>query len=121
MGQLGNACRARAAECTLAARAAGWRGDNALKALYLALAQWLEIAIIGDAAARNEQSSSSQMSSRRFPAPWSFEETDACFIVRDADGQALAYVYVEGERGRRAAAHLLTRADARRDRYFGAQ
>ena len=32
-------------------RAAGWRGDNALKALYLALAQqWLEIAIIGDAA-----------------------------------------------------------------------
>ena len=51
MGQLGNACRARAAECTLAARASGWRGDNALKALYLALAQqWLEIAIIGDAA-----------------------------------------------------------------------
>jgi hypothetical protein len=51
MGQLGNACRARAAECTLAARAAGSRGDNALKALYLALAQqWLEIAIIGDAA-----------------------------------------------------------------------
>ena len=51
MGQLGNACRARAAECTLAARAAGGRGDNALKALYLALAQqWLEIAIIGDAA-----------------------------------------------------------------------
>jgi hypothetical protein len=46
MGQLGNACRARAAECTLAARAAGWRGDHALKALYLALAQqWLEIAI----------------------------------------------------------------------------
>ena len=41
----------RAAACTLAARAAGWRGDNALKALYLALAQqWLEIAIIGDAA-----------------------------------------------------------------------
>jgi hypothetical protein len=53
MGQLGNACRARAAECTLAARAAGWRGDNALKALYLALAQqWLDIAEIGDAADR---------------------------------------------------------------------
>jgi hypothetical protein len=33
------------------ARAAGWRGDDALKALYLVLAeQWLEIAIIGDAA-----------------------------------------------------------------------
>jgi hypothetical protein len=51
MGQLGNVCRARAAECTLAARAAGWRGDSALKAMYLALAQqWLEIAIVGDAA-----------------------------------------------------------------------
>ena len=65
------------------------------------------------------------MSSRRFPPPWSVEKTDpeldrGCFIVRDADGQALAYVYVEGERGRRRG-HLLTRADARRDRYFGAQ
>jgi hypothetical protein len=29
------------------------------------------------------------MPARRFPPPWSAEETDACFIVRDADGQAL--------------------------------
>jgi hypothetical protein len=28
---------------------------------------------------------------RRFPPPWSVEETDACFIVRDHNGQALAY------------------------------
>ena len=41
---------------------------------------------------------------RRFPPPWSVEETDACFIVRDANGQALAYVYFEEEPGRRAAA-----------------
>jgi hypothetical protein len=27
---------------------------------------------------------------RRFPPPWSVEETDACFIVRDANGHALA-------------------------------
>jgi hypothetical protein len=27
---------------------------------------------------------------RRFPSPWSFEEADACFIVRDANRQALA-------------------------------
>ena len=39
------------------------------------------------------------MSSRRFPPPWSVEETDACFIVRDANGQALAYVYFEEEPG----------------------
>jgi hypothetical protein len=24
---------------------------------------------------------------RRFPRPWSVEETDACFIVRDSNGQ----------------------------------
>ena len=41
-------------------------------------------------------------------------ETDACFIVRDANGQALAHVYFEEERGSRAAAHLLTRDEARR-------
>ena len=42
-----------AAECVLVARAAGWRGDNALKAMYLTLAQqWLDIAEIGDAADR---------------------------------------------------------------------
>lgn len=32
---------------------------------------------------------------RRFPPPWSVEETIACFIVRDRDGQALAYVYFD--------------------------
>jgi hypothetical protein len=55
---------------------------------------------------------------RRFPPPWSVEEPDKldrrCFIVRDANGQALAYVYFEGELGRRAAAQLLTRDEARR-------
>jgi hypothetical protein len=41
-----------------------------------------------------------------FPPPWSVEETNACFIVRDTNGQALAYVYFKEEPGRRAAAHL---------------
>ena len=51
---------------------------------------------------------------RGFPPPWSVEETDACFIVRDRNGQALAYVYCEDEPGRRSAAHLVTRDEARR-------
>ncbi len=51
---------------------------------------------------------------RRFPPPWSIEETPACFIVRDGTGQALAYVYYEEESGRRSAAKLLSRDEARR-------
>ena len=29
---------------------------------------------------------------RRFPPPWSVEEQEACFVVRDHSGQALAHV-----------------------------
>ena len=51
----------------------------------------------------------------RFPAPRDIEEYDrSCFIVRDNSGLALAYVYFESEPGRRAAAGLLTRDEARR-------
>jgi hypothetical protein len=46
--------------------------------------------------------------SRRFPPPWSVEQQDACFVVRDHNGQQLADVYFEGEPGRRSA-KLLTR------------
>jgi hypothetical protein len=48
------------------------------------------------------------------PPPWSVEELDACFMVRDHDGQQLADVYSEDEPGRRSAARLLTRDEARR-------
>jgi hypothetical protein len=49
---------------------------------------------------------------RRFPPPWSIEERAACFIVRDGNRQALAYVYYETEAGRRSSANLLTRDEA---------
>jgi hypothetical protein len=51
---------------------------------------------------------------RRFPPPWSVEELDACFVVRDQNGEALAYVYFENEPGRRSAAKLLAKDEARR-------
>jgi hypothetical protein len=49
------------------------------------------------------------MTLRRFPPPWSVEELDACFVVRDVNGEVLAYVYCE-----EAAAKLLSKDEARR-------
>ena len=58
---------------------------------------------------------SAMSSARRFPPPWDIEEANAaCFIVKDNNGHALAYVYFEQEPGRRVAANLLTRDEARR-------
>jgi hypothetical protein len=51
---------------------------------------------------------------RRLPPPWSVEEAEACFIVCDNTGQALGYFYFEEEAGRRSAAKLLTKDEARR-------
>jgi hypothetical protein len=47
-------------------------------------------------------------SDQRSPlAPWTVEDhSDACFIVKDRGGHALAYVYYGEEPGRRAAANL---------------
>ena len=39
----------------------------------------------------------------RLPPPWSVEEQDACYVVRDHHGQQLAYVYFEDEPGRGSA------------------
>ena len=54
------------------------------------------------------------MPARRFPQPWSVEELEACFVVKDSADQKLAYVYFEGDSGRRSAAKLLTKDEARR-------
>jgi hypothetical protein len=52
---------------------------------------------------------------RRFLPPWTADETDACFIVKNHNGQALAYVYFQasdvdssesGPDGRRCWGHL---------------
>jgi hypothetical protein len=37
------------------------------------------------------------MPERSFPPPQSVEELDSCFVVKDANGQALAYMYFEKE------------------------
>ena len=56
------------------------------------------------------------MSERHFPEPWSVEELDTCFVVKDLNGQALAYMYFEKEsrHRHRRRSELLTRDEARR-------
>jgi endo-1,4-beta-D-glucanase Y len=55
------------------------------------------------------------MADRRVPPPWTFEEANStCFVVKDANGFAVCYVYYENEPGRRTAANLMTKDDARR-------
>ena len=52
---------------------------------------------------------------RNFPPPWSVQELDGCFVVKDANGQALAYMYFEKEPLRRyRRSELLTRDEAQR-------
>jgi len=51
------------------------------------------------------------MTPRRFPAPWSVEEGDTYFLVKDASGQKLGYVYFDDPR---SADKPLTRDEARR-------
>jgi len=48
---------------------------------------------------------------RRFPPPWSVEEGETYFVVKDASGQKLGYVYFDDPR---AADKPLTRDEARR-------
>ncbi len=47
---------------------------------------------------------------RRFPKPWRIEETSTSFIVRDKDGEGLAYLYFADHKGR--GVNLHTRCEA---------
>jgi hypothetical protein len=59
-------------------------------------------------------SSGPALTTRRFPPPWSAEVQPNCYVVRDASGQQIAYVYYECEPGRRSAAKLLSKDEAQR-------
>ena len=48
------------------------------------------------------------------PRPWSAEVQPNCYVVRDANDQQIAYIYYESEPGRRSAAKLLSKDEARR-------
>ena len=61
------------------------------------------------APARARALAAALVTTRRFLPPRSVEEQPACFVVRDHNGQQLAYVYFEEEPGRRSAAKSLTK------------
>ena len=50
------------------------------------------------------------MTARRFPSPWSAELQPNYYVVRDADGQQIAYVYYSNDPERRTAALPLKEA-----------
>src|SRR5215813_2534587 len=54
------------------------------------------------------------MSGRGFPSPWTVEELNDCFVVRDANGQSLGHFFYEEDQGRRSAAQRLSKDEARR-------
>ena len=54
------------------------------------------------------------MTARRFPPPWTAELQPNYYVVRDADGQQIAYIYYSNDPDRRSAAKLLTKDEARR-------
>jgi hypothetical protein len=55
-----------------------------------------------------------ELPARRFPPLWSAELQPNHYVVRDANKQQHAYVYYENEPGRRLAAKLLSKNEARR-------
>jgi hypothetical protein len=52
--------------------------------------------------------------SRRFPAPWHATKIPGGYVIRDADGQALAYVYARATTADAGQAKVLTQDEARR-------
>jgi hypothetical protein len=51
---------------------------------------------------------------RRFPAHWHADQMPGGYVVRDANGQALAYVYSRDNEDEARQAKVLTKDEARR-------
>jgi K+/H+ antiporter YhaU regulatory subunit KhtT len=54
------------------------------------------------------------MTDRRFPPPWRADKMPGGYVVRDANGQALAYIYSRDSEAEAMQAKVLTKDEARR-------
>jgi hypothetical protein len=54
------------------------------------------------------------MTTRRFPPPWRVDKMPGGYVVRDATGQALVYVYSRASEAEALQAKVLTVDEARR-------
>jgi hypothetical protein len=50
---------------------------------------------------------------RRFPGPWHAEKIPGGYVIKDANGQLLAYVYARATRAEAGEAKVLTAEEAR--------
>jgi hypothetical protein len=55
-----------------------------------------------------------RMTTRRFPPPWRAEKMPGGYVVRDANDQALAYIYSRANEAEAMQAKVLTDDEARR-------
>ena len=60
------------------------------------------------------RSERTMVNTRRFPPPWSADKIPGGYVVRDANGQALAYIYSRDNEDEARQAKVLTKDEARR-------
>jgi hypothetical protein len=68
----------------------------------------------GEVEAIRRPAVSPSMTSRRFPAPWQADPMPGGYVVRDPNGQALAYIYSRDNTTEALQAKMLTKDEARR-------
>ena len=54
------------------------------------------------------------VTTRRFPPPWRVDKIPGGYVVRDANGQALAWIYSRDSEAEAMQAKVLTKDEARR-------
>src|ERR1700674_4576497 len=76
---------------------------------------WVTLVPLGVACARGDPTDdTAAMTNRRFPAPWRADKMPGGYVVRDANGQALVYVYSRASEDEAVQANVLTADEARR-------